>query len=59
MVYAPILKDLYVAIQNEGAYLNGQRLKIVNPPSCTFFSFYNSYLLLDGLNLKRYVFKKI
>ncbi|XP_065676547.1 inositol monophosphatase 1-like [Hydra vulgaris] len=33
VVYAPILNDLYVAVKNEGAYLNGQRLKIVNPPS--------------------------
>ncbi|XP_057291794.1 inositol monophosphatase 1-like [Hydractinia symbiolongicarpus] len=33
LVYAPILKDFYVAVRGEGAYLNGERLRIENPVS--------------------------
>lgn len=33
VVYAPILDDWYIALRGYGAFFNGKRLRINNPPS--------------------------
>lgn len=33
VVYVPILDDWYIALRGYGAFLNGKRLRIHNPPS--------------------------